>query len=167
MLWTINKSTRNETQSIQAENQDSPSAADRAGGGEVGGSFENLSIAAKLAKSKKSKLTKSKKSDLPKINFVRVNSGTDYFTLKAKKAFIYLWKAFIETLILRHFDPERYIQIEIDVPGYAIGRVLSQITSDQHSSNHVTNKDLNSPKSKIGQWHPVAFFSWKMIPTET
>ncbi len=39
---------------------------------------------------------------------------------------------------------------------------------DQISSNHVTHKNLNpiSSKSEIGQWHPVAFVSWKMIPTE-
>ncbi len=41
--------------------------------------------------------------------------------------------------------------------------------SDQHSFGHMTYKDLNSdfPKSEIDQWHPVAFFSQKMIPAET
>ncbi len=43
------------------------------------------------------------------------------------------------------------------------------MTSNQYSSGHVTHKDLNSdiPKSEIGQWHPVIFFSWKMIPVKT
>ncbi len=90
MLRTTNESIGDETQSTQAENQDVPSAACGASGGGVGGSFENLSTAAKSAKSKKSKLTKPKKSDLPKANFARVNSGTDFLTPEAKKAFIHL-----------------------------------------------------------------------------
>ncbi len=57
--------------------------------------------------------------------------------------------------------------METDALEYAIGNVLSQMTLDQHSSSYVTYKDLNSSKSKISQWHPIAFFSWKMIPIET
>ncbi len=109
MLRTTNESTGDETQSTQAENQDVPSAAGGAGGGGVGGSFENLSTAVKSAESKKPKLTKSKKSDLAKAN-----SGTDFLTPKAKKAFIHLQKAFTETLILRHFDSGCHIRIETD-----------------------------------------------------
>ncbi len=59
-------------------------------------------------------------------------------------------QAFLKAPILNHFDPERHIRIETDASGYAIGGVLSQLTSD------------NS-----GQWHPEAFFSRKMIPAET
>ncbi len=40
------------------------------------------------------------------------------------------------------------------------------MTSDQHCSGHVIHKDSNFSKSKIGQWYPLAFFSWKMIPIE-
>ncbi len=124
-----------------------------------------------MAKSKKLKLTKLKKSDLVKAqNFAKANfSGTDFLTFKAKKAFLHLQKAFTKILILRHFDPKCYIQIETDVLGYIIGGVLSQIIFDQHFSGHVTHEDPNSdfPKSEIGQWHPVAFFSQKMISAET
>ena len=38
----------------------------------------------------------------------------------------------------------------MDALGYAIGGILSQLTSDD-----------------LGQWHPVTFFSRKMIPTKT
>ncbi len=49
-------------------------------------------------------------------------------------------------------------------PVYAIGGVLSQLNSDQRHSE----SDENSSKSSdVGQWHPVAFFSRKMIPAET
>ncbi len=157
MLRTTDKSTDNESQSTQAENQDTPGAADG-----IGRFFKNLSTVVKLSNSKKQKLTKSKKFDLAKAN-----SETDFLTLGAKETFIHLRKAFIKALILRHFNSKCYIKIETDTLGYAICRVLSQMTSDQHSSGHVTHKDPNFPKSEIGQWHPVAFFFWKMIPAET
>ncbi len=59
-------------------------------------------------------------------------------------------QTFLEAPILNHFDPERYIQIETDTSGYAIGGVLSQLTSDD-----------------LSRWHLVAFFSRKMIPAKT
>ncbi len=59
-------------------------------------------------------------------------------------------QAFVEAPILNHFDPERHIRIETDASGYAIGEILSQLTSDDS-----------------GRWHPMAFFSRKMIPAET
>ncbi len=72
------------------ENEKNQDASASAGSGEVGGNFENLSTAAKLAKSKKSKSTKSKKSDLPKANFAKVNFETDFLISKAKKVVIHL-----------------------------------------------------------------------------
>ncbi len=156
ILQTIDKSTGNKPQSTQTENQNVPDAASGVGGGGVGRSFKNLSTAVKSIKSKKPKLAKA-------------NSGTDFLTPKAKEAFIHLWKAFTEALILRHFNSECHIQIETNVLGYAIGEVLSQITLDQHSFGHMTHKNLNpiSSYSKIDQWHPVVFFSQKMILAET
>ena len=78
------------------------------------------------------------------------NGATGYLTPDAKQAFTQLRQAFTEAPILRHFDPECHIRIETDASGYAIGGVLSQLTSDN-----------------LGQWHPVAFYSRKMIPAET
>ena len=69
-----------------------------------------------------------------------------FLTSEAKLAFSQLGQIFTKALILYHFDPERYIRIETDVSGYAISSILSQI----------------NPES--GQWHPIAFFSRKMIP---
>ena len=84
------------------------------------------------------KLFKSKKTE------------SSFLTPGAKKAFTKLRQAFIKAPILHHFDPERHIRVETDASGYAIGGVLSQLTSDD-----------------LGRWHPVAFFSRKMIPAET
>ena len=72
-----------------------------------------------------------------------------FLTVNARQAFTRLRQAFTEAPILSHFDPERHIRVETDASGYAIGGVLSQLTSDS------------------GQWNPVAYFSQKMIPAET
>ena len=90
----------------------------------------------KMSKSKN--LSKSKK---------RVE--LDFLTPGARLAYIKLRQAFIKALIFYHFDLEYPIQIETDVSGYTIDGVLSQLTSD------------NS-----GRWHPLAFFSHKIIPAE-
>ncbi len=59
-------------------------------------------------------------------------------------------QAFVEAPILNYFDPERHIRIETDVSSYPISGILSQLTSND-----------------LGRWHPVAFFSIKIIPAET
>ena len=68
------------------KNQRVPNGIIGAGSDGVGESFENLSIAAKLAKSKKPKLTKSKKLDLAKANSLEM----DFLISEAKKTFIHL-----------------------------------------------------------------------------
>lgn len=56
-----------------------------------------------------------------------------FFTSKAKDAFTQLRQALIKALILNNFDLEHHIQIETNVFGYAIGAILSQVTSDNSS----------------------------------
>ena len=105
-----------------------------------GSEVEVDEVGKKARKTSKSKnLSKSQKT-----------VGSDFFTPGAKLAFTKLRQAFFKALILYYFDPDCHIRIETDVLGYAIGGVLSQLTSDDS-----------------GRWHPVAFFSHKMIPVET
>ena len=73
--------------------------------------------------------------------------GSGFLAPGARQAFNELRQAFIETSILHHFDPDCHIQIKTDVLSYIIGKVLSQLTSDN-----------------LNQWHLVAFFSKKRIP---
>ena len=106
-----------------------------------GGEVKVDEIGKKVQKLFKSKnLSKSKKT-------VR---SSDYLIFGAKLAFTKLRQAFFKAPILYHFDLERHIQIKTNVSGYVIGRVLSQLTSDD-----------------LGRCHLVAFFSRMMIPTET
>ncbi len=90
----------------------------------------------------------------------------DFLTLGVKKTFIQLRKSFIKASILYYFDIKCHLCIKTDVLGYAIGRVLSQITLDQLFCNHVihANLELNSFKFEIGQRYSIAFFFKKMIP---
>ena len=78
----------------------------------------------------------------------KIESG--FLISGARKAFTELRQAFVKAPILHHFDPGRHIRVETDASGYAIGGVLSQLTSDD-----------------LGRWHLVAFFLRKMILAET
>ena len=60
-----------------------------------------------------------------------------FLTFKAKKAFNRLKQAFIEAPILQHFNPKYHIRIEIDVSGYTIEGVLSQLTPNQLISDEI------------------------------
>ena len=84
---------------------------------------------------------------LPSKNFHR---ATGYLTPDARQAFTQLKQVFTKALIVQHFNLEYYIQIEIDVLGYTIGGILSQLT-------------LNN----LGWWHLVAYYFRKIIPTKT
>ena len=116
---------------------------------------EKMSKSQNLTKSGK-KLSKSGNS----TNFDATEDRPKFLTPDARTAFNRLRLAFTEAPILRHFDPECHIRIETDASGYAIGGVLSQLASEIRPDGVVT-------KTNLGQWHPVAFFSRKMIPAET
>ena len=111
-------------------------------------------------------LSKSKKSKNTKFEIQTRIGATEkpiFLTPGAKEAFNELRQAFTEAPILRYFDPKCHIQIKTDVSGYAIGGVLSQLTSDQVTLNF----ESILTKSDFGQWHPVAHFSRKMISAKT
>ncbi len=101
----------------------------------------------KTAKSKK--WIRVKKSEASRTKNLSSQSGS-FFTSEATKTFIEVKHEFIKTPIQNHFDQERHIQVETDTSCYDIGGIHSQLALDD-----------------LGQWHPVAFFSRKMIPVET
>ena len=107
-----------------------------------------------------SKNEKSKK--LTRVPNVGAIGEPNFLTPDDERAFNHLRLAFIETLILQHFDLENHIQIETDASDYAIGGVLSQLNLDYNASPN----DLNGDKSNFDQWHPIAYFSRKIIPAE-
>ena len=135
------------------------------GGIELAKKSGKLSKGLKSSKSgnlKRKNLTKSKKlsksGNLP--NFDAKKAGPSFLTPKPKAAFNRLRLAFTKAPILWHFHPECHIRIETDASGYAISGVLRQLASGTSLNGIVTKADF-------GQWHPVAFFSRKMISAET
>ena len=92
----------------------------------------------KLSKSGK-KLSKSRNS----TNFDTIEAGPKFLTSDARTTFNCLRLAFIEAPILRHFDSEYHIWIEIDASGYAISKILSQLTFGTNSNGIVTKIDLS------------------------
>ena len=89
-----------------------------------GGGAVNWSDA--LRKSAKSK-SRTKSGNLGNSNDLEERK---FLTSNAKEAFNRLRQAFTKAPIFRHFDPECHIRIETDASGYAIGGVLSQLTSN-------------------------------------
>ena len=136
--------------------EESASKAFRADGNEVvgGGSGRANGMVVNLSKNEKSR-------NSTRVPNIGATGEPNFLTPDAKKAFNHLRLAFIEAPILRHFDLESHIRIETDASGYAITRVLSQLNLDSDAPLN----DLD--KSDFGQWHPIAYFSRKMIPDKT
>ena len=72
---------------------------------------------------------------------------SEFLTEEALEAFEKLKKSFIEAPVLRHYDASKPVRVETDASGYAIGGILAQQDDE-------------------GQWHPVAYYSRKMLPAE-
>ena len=173
MLKTTNEpapSRNNGSRSASNRNNDSRPVSERNDGDvEVDGFDGGVEYTKNSGKSKGQKMSKSQKlaksgknslksGNSP--NFGAKKSGPSFLTPKARSAFNRLRLSFTKAPILWHFDPECHIWIETDASGYAIGGVLSQLASG-------TSPDRVVTKTYLGQWHPVAFFSRKMIPAET
>jgi len=65
----------------------------------------------------------------------------------AAKTFAYLKKVFMTALILIHFDSELKNQMKTDAFRHAVTRIYSQLQTSE-------------------QWHPVAYWSWKLFLAE-
>ena len=83
-------------------------------------------------------LSKSKKSKDAKSGIQTCLGATGeptFQTPDVRETFNQLRQAFSEARILRYFDLECHIQIEIEASGYVIEGVLSQLTSNYLTSN--------------------------------
>ena len=159
-------SNRNNDSRLVFEKNNGNGKIDRIGGNGIKHVKKSRKLKGKkLAKSRKSFKSKSIKSkklskNRNSPNFDATKVGPSFLTFDAKAAFNCLRLAFTKALILWHFDPKCHIWIEIDASGYAIDGMLSQLTFWISPNGVVTKADL-------GYWHPVLFFSRKMIPAKT
>ena len=83
-------------------------------------------------------LSKSKKLENAKSGIqtrIGATGEPTFLTPAAREVFNQLRQAFTKALILQHFDPECHIQIETNASDYAIGGVLSQLSSDHLTSD--------------------------------
>lgn len=64
---------------------------------------------------------------------IRPHNFLDFLTFRAKQTFTKLKQVFFKALTLHHFDLEYHIWIRIDVSGYAISGVFSQLILDNLS----------------------------------
>ena len=93
-------------------------------------------------------LSKNKKSrNLTRVPNIEAIEEYKFLTPNAKKAFNYLWLAFIKAPILWLFDLKNCIWIEINALSYIINRLLSSLNFDSNASPN----DSNSNKSDFGQ----------------
>ena len=118
------------------------------GGGAVGRSDASRKSAKSKSRSKSGHLDNSNNSEERK-----------FLTFDAREAFNHLRQVFTKAPIRRHFNPGCHIRIETNASGYAIRGVLSQLTSNQVISDGTIRSNVD--------WHPVTYFSRKMIPVET
>ena len=116
------------------------------GGGAIGRSNASWKSAKSKSRIKSGHLGNSNNLKEPK-----------FLTSNVKEAFNRLRQAFTKAPILRHFDPEYHMRIETNESGYGVGEVLSQLTSNQVISDRTIGSNVD--------WHPIAYFSKKMIPT--
>ena len=154
------KTTRSTRSATNPKKTEGKISGDSVVGNMVGsGEATNPTKGKNQVKTTKSKiLVKFKNHDFPKSRIEEI--GTRFFTLQARLAFTQLRQAFIKTPIFHYSNLESYIWIKTDISGYAIRSVLSQLSSGNRPDKIVIKVDL-------GQWHPVVFFSRKMIPAET
>ena len=144
---------------IRSSEESAPKAF-KAGNNEVVGGSDDRADET-VVDSSTSKNEKSRKST--RVPNIRATGEPNFLTLDAKEIFNHLKLAFIKAPILQHFDLKSHIRIETDASDYSIGGVLSQLNLD--SNKPLNESNLN--KSDFGQWHPVAYFSRKMISIET
>ena len=69
------------------------------------------------------------------------------WTSEAQSAFEKLKECFVNPPILRFYEPKYKIRIETDASDYAVGAIMSQLCDD-------------------GKWHPIAYVSRGMTPSE-
>ena len=74
------------------------------------------------------------------------------WTEEALSVFWQLIDAFMTAPMLQHFQLENLIKVETDASSFTAAAVLTQ--------QLWVNGEL------LSAWHPVAFYSWKLTPTE-
>ena len=92
-------------------------------------------------------------------------TGPFLFLDKVHSTFVELKEKFSSTPMLRHFDSKKAVHLVTNTSAFAIaGIFLQQGTGkpgvDWHQSTSTIKGDM------AAHWHPIAFWSWTMVPAE-
>ncbi|KAL1953584.1 hypothetical protein VTO42DRAFT_2564 [Malbranchea cinnamomea] len=88
------------------------------------------------------------------------NTGLFLFIQEVHKAFQELKQVFRHAPLLRHFDLEKPIKLEIDASLFAAGAVLSQPWDDGDGNDYVNLHNFMKPSTKIAQRHHVCWIEF-------
>ena len=87
------------------------------------------------------------------------------FLDEARSTFVKLKEKFSSAPMLRHFNPKKAVRLETDASAFTIAGILSQQGArepgvDWRRSRSTIEGDMAT------HWHPVAVWSWTMVPAE-
>ena len=92
-------------------------------------------------------------------------TGPFLFSDEVCSTFVELKEKFSSTLMLRHFDPEKAVRLETDASAFAIAGILSQQGAGEPRADWCWSTSTIEGDTAM-HWHPVAFWSWTMVPAE-
>ena len=92
-------------------------------------------------------------------------TGPFSFLDKAHSTFIKLKEKFSSALMLRHFNPEKAVHLETDASAFTIAGILSQQGAGEPGVDWCRSTSTIEG-DKAAHWHPVAFWSWTMVPAK-
>ena len=92
-------------------------------------------------------------------------TGPFSFLDKARSTFIELKEKFSSTPMLRHFNLEKAVHLETDASALTIAGILSQQGAGEPGADWCRSTSTIEGDMAT-HWHPVAFWSWTMVPAE-
>ena len=92
-------------------------------------------------------------------------TGPFLFLDEVHSTFIELKEKFSSTPMLRHFNPEKAVHLETNTSAFTIAGILSQQGAREPGVDWCRSTSTIKGDMAV-HWHPVAFWSWTMVPTE-
>ena len=92
-------------------------------------------------------------------------TGPFSFLDEARSTFIELKEKFSSTLMLRHFNPEKAVHLETNTSAFTIAGILSQQGAGEPGADWCRSTSTIKRDMAV-HWHPIAFWSWTMMPAE-
>ena len=92
-------------------------------------------------------------------------TGPFLFSDEARSTFVELKEKFSSAPMLRHFNPEKAVRLETDASAFTIAGILSQQGAGEPGADWRWSTSTIEGDTAV-HWHPVAFWSWTMVPAE-